>query len=36
MEYEVFNVFRVREGRISEYRLFLDRAPALGALGISG
>jgi hypothetical protein len=32
MEYEVFNVFRIREGRISEYRLFLDRAAAIGAL----
>ena len=33
MQYEVFNVFRFRDGRISEYRLFLDREAALSEAG---
>jgi ketosteroid isomerase-like protein len=35
MQYEVFNVFRFRDGRISEYRLFLDRKAALSEAGVS-
>jgi ketosteroid isomerase-like protein len=34
MEYTVFNVFRFRDGRITEYRLFLDRDAALAEAGI--
>jgi ketosteroid isomerase-like protein len=33
MEYAVFNVFRFRDGRIGEYRLFLEREAALDELG---
>jgi len=35
MRYEVFNVFRFRDGRISEYRLFLAREQALAEAGIA-
>ena len=34
MEYDVFNVFRFRGGRISEYRVYLDRDAALAEAGI--
>ena len=35
MQYDVFNVFRFRNGRISEYRLFLDREAALVEAGLA-
>jgi ketosteroid isomerase-like protein len=35
MQYAVFNVFRFRDRRISEYRLFLDRDAAVAEAGVA-